>query len=86
MSNAKSLTEDARMNTKRLDRNTLHGIITTYDMTRLTDVPNVPTLLFERWGFSKQEVREALGLRPDDDVVDGLSGYLEAEFGIGDLA
>ncbi len=55
------------------------------DLMRLTDVPDVPTLLFERWGFSEQEVREAIGLRQDDDLTEGLSTYLETEFGICDL-
>lgn len=72
------------MTTDTLSRDTLRRIIATYDMM-LTGVPDVPTLLFERWGFSEQEVRLAIGLRPGDDLTEGLSAYLEDEFGICDL-
>ena len=69
-----------------LDRDALHWIITTYDMMALNQAPDVPTLLFERWAFSEQEVREALSLQPGDDLMERLSAYLEAEFGICDCA
>ena len=74
------------MTTDRLDRDKLHWIIRTYDIIQLAGgVPDVPTLLFEELGFSEQEVRQAMGLRPEDDLMDWLDAYLREFFGIGDL-
>ena len=74
------------MTTDTLDKDKLHLIITTYNMMCLTTVPDVPTLLFERWGFSEEDVRQAIGLQPEDDLMEKMSAYLEREFGIGDLS
>ncbi len=75
------------MTTYRLDRDKLHWIIRTYDIIQLAGgVPDVPTLLFDYWAFSEQDVRHAIGLQPDDDLMDGLEAYLEENFGICDLA
>ena len=74
------------MTTDRLDRDKLHWIIATYDLMQLNEVPDVPTLLFEELFLSEQDVRHAIGLQPDDDLMDGLEAYLEENFGICDLA
>ena len=74
------------MTTDRLDRDKLHWIIATYDLIVVNDVTDVPTLLFEEWAFSERDVRHAIGLQPDDDLMDGLDAYLEENFGICDLA
>ena len=73
------------MITDRLDRDKLHWIITTYDVVQVTGVPDVPTLLLEELAFSEQDVRHAIGLQPDDDLMDGLEAYLEENFGICNL-
>ncbi len=74
------------MTTDRLDRYKLEWIIGTYDLIVLQEVPDVPTLLFDYWAFSEQDVRHAIGLQADDDLMDGLEAYLEENFGICDLA
>ncbi len=73
------------MNAEELNTETLRWIIATYDMMCLTSVPDVPTLLFERWWFSEDEVREAIGLGTSQDLMQGLSDFLEKQFGICDL-
>ena len=73
------------MTADKLDKYTLYWIIATYHWMR-GNVPDVPTLLFERFSFSEEDVREAVGLRPDDDFMEGLSAYLEDNHGICDLA
>ena len=73
------------MTANKLDAYTLHWIIETYD-EMLGDVHDVPTLLFERLWFSEEDVRDAIGLGPDDDFTEGLSAYLENNHGICDLA
>ena len=72
------------MNAEELNTETLRWIIATYDMC-LAGMPDVPTLLFEAWGFSEDEVREAIGLGTSQDLKQGLSDYLEHEFGICEL-
>ncbi len=74
------------MTTDRLDRDKLEWIIGTYDLMVSQEVPDVPTLLFDCWAFSEQDVRHAIGLQPGDDLMDGLEAYLEEDFGICDLA
>ena len=72
------------METDILTRDTLNWIIGTYEHMH-TDVRDVPTLLFERWYFTKDDVRKVIGLGPDEDLMEGLSAFLEEEFGICDL-
>ena len=74
------------MTTDRLSTEKLHWIIETYDRMQLKQVPDVPTLLFEEWVFSEEQVRRAIGLPLDADLMDGLEAYLEVHFGISDLA
>ena len=69
------------MNVEALNTEHLRLIIATYDMC-LPGMPDVPTLLFEAWGFSEDEVREAIGLGPSQDLMQGLSDFLEQQFGI----
>ena len=74
------------MTANKLDEHTLSWIISTYDHMQIGSVPDVPTLLFECLFLSEREVREAIGLRPEDDFMEGLSAYLEDNHGICDLA
>ena len=73
------------MNVEELNEEKLGWIIATYDFMCVTSVPDVPTLLFEWWGFSEDEVRKVIGLGTSQDLLPGLSDYLEHEFGINDL-
>jgi hypothetical protein len=73
------------MKVEELNTEKLRWIIATYDMMCLASVPDVPTLLFERWGFSENEVCEAIGLGTSQDLMQGLSDFLEQQFGICDL-
>ena len=72
------------MNVEELNKEKLQWIVATYDMC-LAGVPDVPALLFERWGFSEDSVRRAIGLGTSPDLMQGLSDYLEHQFGICDL-
>jgi hypothetical protein len=74
------------MTTRKLNRDTLEWIIATYNAMQITQVPDVPTLLFERFEFDEDEVRHALGLSVQEDLMQGLSKWVEEEFGICDLA
>ncbi len=73
------------MNVEELNEEKLGWIIATYDFMCVTSVPDVPTLLFERWGFSEDSVRRAIGLGTSPDLRQGLSDFLVHEFGIADL-
>jgi hypothetical protein len=75
-----------KMATGKLNRDTLERIIATYNAMQITHVPDVPTLLFERLGFDEDEVRHALGLSVQEDLMQELSKWIEEEFGICDLA
>ena len=73
------------MNVEKLNTEKLQWIIATYDMMCLESIADVPTLLLEGWGFSEDEVREVIGLETSQDLLPGLSDYLEHEFSICDL-
>ena len=73
------------MNIEKLNTEKLRWIMATYDMC-VAGIPDVPTLLFERWGFSEDEVREVIALETSQDLLPRLSDYLQHEFGICDLS
>ena len=73
------------MNAEELNKEKLQWIMATYDYMCVTSVPDVPTLLFERWGFSEDSVRRAIGLGTGQDLMHGLCDYLEHQFGIVNL-
>ena len=72
--------------TDRLDRHALHWIISTYDVMQIECVHDVPTLLFDVFAFTEEDVRDAIGLGPDDNTMEGLSAYLEDNHGFREIA
>ena len=73
------------MNVEELNEEKLGWIIATYDYMCLTSVPDVPDVALRTVGGSEDSVRRAIGLGTSPDLRQGLSNYLEHQFGIADL-